>query len=69
MANAVGDYLSPSWWVEFERPLQIESCTSSSLEGHILDFAGCASAISPDRWFLARIATHLLALEFAKEDQ
>ncbi|HEY3938743.1 MAG TPA: hypothetical protein VGL97_15020 [Bryobacteraceae bacterium] len=28
-----------------------------------LDFAGCAAIISHDRWFLDRIATHILAFE------
>jgi len=29
----------------------------------LLDFAGCAVVISHDRWFLDRIATHILAVE------
>ena len=29
----------------------------------MLDFAGCAVVISHDRWFLDRIATHILAFE------
>jgi len=29
----------------------------------LLDFAGCAVVISHDRWFLDRIATHILAFE------
>jgi energy-dependent translational throttle protein EttA len=32
-------------------------------EGALLDFAGCAIVISHDRWFLDRIATHILAFE------
>ena len=63
MANAVGEYPSLSSRVEFDRPSELECCTSSELEDRSLDFAGCASTISPDRWFLARIATHLLAFE------
>jgi ATPase subunit of ABC transporter with duplicated ATPase domains len=37
--------------------------TLRSLEDALLDFAGCAVVISHDRWFLDRIATHILAFE------
>jgi len=37
--------------------------TLRSLEDALLDFAGCALIISHDRWFLDRIATHMLAFE------
>jgi ATP-binding cassette ChvD family protein len=37
--------------------------TLQSLEQAILDFAGCAVITSHDRWFLDRIATHILAFE------
>lgn len=37
--------------------------TLRSLENALLDFAGCAMVISHDRWFLDRIATHMLAFE------
>lgn len=37
--------------------------TLRSLEQGLLDFAGCAVVISHDRWFLDRIATHILAFE------
>jgi len=37
--------------------------TLQSLEQAILGFAGCAVVISHDRWFLDRIATHILAFE------
>jgi sulfate-transporting ATPase len=37
--------------------------TLRSLEDALLEFAGCAVVISHDRWFLDRIATHLLAFE------
>jgi energy-dependent translational throttle protein EttA len=37
--------------------------TLRALENAILDFAGCAVVISHDRWFLDRIATHILAFE------
>jgi sulfate-transporting ATPase len=29
----------------------------------VLDFASCAAVISHDRWFLDRVATHILAFE------
>jgi ATP-binding cassette ChvD family protein len=37
--------------------------TLRALEDALLDFAGCAVVISHDRWFLDRIATHMLAFE------
>ncbi|HUM13342.1 MAG TPA: ATP-binding cassette domain-containing protein, partial [Myxococcaceae bacterium] len=37
--------------------------TLRSLEEGLLAFAGCAVVISHDRWFLDRIATHMLAFE------
>ena len=37
--------------------------TLRALEDALLDFAGCAIVISHDRWFLDRIATHILAFE------
>jgi ATP-binding cassette ChvD family protein len=37
--------------------------TLRTLEEAILNFAGCAVIISHDRWFLDRIATHILAFE------
>ncbi len=37
--------------------------TLRSLEEGLLDFGGCAIVISHDRWFLDRIATHILAFE------
>lgn len=37
--------------------------TLRALEEAILDFPGCAAVISHDRWFLDRIATHILAFE------
>jgi ATP-binding cassette ChvD family protein len=37
--------------------------TLSSLENALLEFLGCAVVISHDRWFLDRIATHILAYE------
>ena len=37
--------------------------TLRALEEALLEFAGCAMVISHDRWFLDRIATHMLAFE------
>ena len=37
--------------------------TLRALEDGLLNFAGCAVVISHDRWFLDRIATHILAFE------
>jgi sulfate-transporting ATPase len=37
--------------------------TLRALEQALVDFAGCAVVISHDRWFLDRIATHMLAFE------
>ena len=37
--------------------------TLRALENALLEFAGCAVVISHDRWFLDRIATHILAFE------
>ena len=37
--------------------------TLRNLENALLNFAGCAIVISHDRWFLDRIATHILAFE------
>ncbi len=43
--------------------------TLQSLEDALLEFPGCAVVISHDRWFLDRIATHILAWEGNDEDQ
>ncbi len=37
--------------------------TLRALEEALLDFGGCAMVISHDRWFLDRIATHIIAFE------
>ncbi|GAA1771214.1 MAG TPA: energy-dependent translational throttle protein EttA [Tetrasphaera sp.] len=42
--------------------------TLGSLENALLDFPGCAVVISHDRWFLDRVATHILAWEGTDED-
>ncbi|WP_404311162.1 energy-dependent translational throttle protein EttA [Agrococcus terreus] len=41
--------------------------TLGSLENALLDFPGCAVVITHDRWFLDRIATHILAYEGTDE--
>jgi len=42
--------------------------TLSSLENALLEFPGCAVVISHDRWFLDRVATHILSYEGTEED-
>ncbi|AYY12254.1 energy-dependent translational throttle protein EttA [Actinobacteria bacterium YIM 96077] len=42
--------------------------TLQSLENALLDFPGCAVITSHDRWFLDRVATHILAWEGDDED-
>jgi len=42
--------------------------TLGSLENALLDFPGCAVVISHDRWFLDRVATHILAWEGTDEN-
>jgi ATP-binding cassette ChvD family protein len=42
--------------------------TLGSLENALLEFPGCAVVITHDRWFLDRIATHILAYEGTEED-
>ena len=41
--------------------------TLSSLENALLQFPGCAVVVSHDRWFLDRVATHILAWEGTEE--
>ena len=43
--------------------------TLQSLEDALLDFPGCAVVISHDRWFLDRVATHILAWEGDDDEQ
>ncbi|UOQ58369.1 energy-dependent translational throttle protein EttA [Leucobacter allii] len=45
--------------------LDVETLTS--LENALLEFPGCAVVITHDRWFLDRIATHILAYEGTEE--
>ena len=41
----------------------LDVATLRSLEEGLMNFGGCAVVISHDRWFLDRIATHILAFE------
>ena len=41
----------------------LDTETLTSLEGALLEFPGCAVVVSHDRWFLDRVATHILAWE------
>ena len=48
----------------FDEPTNdIDINTLRALEEGLENFAGCAVVISHDRWFLDRIATHILAFE------
>ncbi|WP_138443470.1 energy-dependent translational throttle protein EttA [Sinomonas susongensis] len=47
--------------------LDVETLTS--LENALLEFPGCAVVVSHDRWFLDRVATHILAYEGTDEDE
>ncbi|GAA1119494.1 energy-dependent translational throttle protein EttA [Citricoccus alkalitolerans] len=46
--------------------LDVETLTS--LENALLEFPGCAVVISHDRWFLDRVATHMLAYEGTEQN-
>jgi len=46
----------------------LDTETLGSLENALLEFPGCAVVISHDRWFLDRIATHILAWEGDEQD-
>ncbi|WP_237232830.1 energy-dependent translational throttle protein EttA [Rothia nasisuis] len=46
--------------------LDVETLTS--LENALLEFPGCAVVVSHDRWFLDRVATHILAWEGTEEE-
>jgi ATPase subunit of ABC transporter with duplicated ATPase domains len=57
-------FLRPSNLLVLDEPtndLDVE--TLRALEEALLEFPGCAVVISHDRWFLDRIATHMLAFE------
>ncbi|HBO98666.1 MAG TPA: energy-dependent translational throttle protein EttA, partial [Verrucomicrobia bacterium] len=41
----------------------LDVATLRSLEEGLQDFGGCVMVVSHDRWFLDRIATHILAFE------
>ena len=51
---------------ELTNDLDVE--TLSSLENALLEFPGCAVVITHDRWFLDRVATHILAHEGTDEN-
>ena len=46
----------------------LDTETLGSLEAALLEFPGCAVVISHDRWFLDRVATHILAWEGDEEN-
>ena len=45
------------------RPTISTSIRLRALEEAVANFAGCAVVVSHDRWFLDRLATHILAFE------
>ena len=47
----------------YEPSTDLDVATLRALEEGITDFGGCVMVISHDRWFLDRIATHILAFE------
>jgi len=55
--------LTRQWTGTVLPSLDLDVDTLRALEEALLDFAGCAVVISHDRWFLDRIATHILAFE------
>lgn len=46
----------------------LDTETLGSLENALLEFPGCAVVITHDRWFLDRVATHILAWEGTEEN-
>ena len=46
----------------------LDTETLGSLENAILDFPGCVVVTAHDRWFLDRVATHILAWEGTDTD-
>ncbi|MFI7586866.1 energy-dependent translational throttle protein EttA [Spongisporangium articulatum] len=46
----------------------LDTETLGSLENALLEFPGCAVVISHDRWFLDRVATHILAYEGTEDN-
>ena len=54
---------APTCCCSTSRPTISTSIRLRALEEALEDFAGCAVIISHDRWFLDRIATHMLAFE------
>ena len=51
-------------WLLLDEPSNdLDVDTLRSLEEALADFAGSAIVVSHDRWFLDRIATHILAFE------
>ena len=49
------------FWFRAMSPIMLNALRA--LEDALLEFAGCVLVISHDRWFLDRIATHILAAE------
>ena len=65
-AKQGGGVYIPGAYVRFEvlaAGVTVDVDTLRALEEALLEFAGCAVVVSHDRWFLDRIATHILAFE------
>ena len=59
----MGNSTDPELIVLDEPTNDLDVNTMRALEEALDNFAGCAAIISHDRWFLDRIATHILAFE------
>ena len=56
-------FRNPNFLILDEPTNDLDVNTLRALEEALENFAGCAVVISHDRWFLDRIATHILAFE------
>ena len=54
---------NPNFLILDEPTNDLDVSTLRSLEEGLINFGGCAVVISHDRWFLDRVATHILAFE------
>ena len=54
---------APTCCSSTSRPTTLDVDTLRALEDALVEFAGCLVVVSHDRWFLDRIATHIIAFE------